>query len=157
MSSPATVRSIGYSGKGTLTPLGGLCGYGDHTVPEGAVVVEPKQCENCVAIFIREKRPLESRRVKNYGTGNATEPEYSTIYVDRGERYCKNCRTNLLMPLELADYKEQLEPQLTISHSSSKLPRYDDSLMPKKRCRKKRVRLPGNAYESSLPITETIQ
>ena len=163
MSSSATVRNVFVNP--TKFSLGGLCGYGDHTVPEGATVVEAKQCEKCVAIFIREKRPLEARKVRNYGLSTGyhgayavDEPEYSTIYVDRGERYCKRCRGNLLMPLDLADYKEQLEPQLTVHHNGNKLPKYDDSLRPVERRKRRRVRLPGNVYESNAPaVKETVQ
>lgn len=130
MRSQASIRNIAPS-RG-LTPLGGLCLYGDHTVPEGAKVMELKACENCMCTFTREKRPLEARKVKNYVDARYLHVDsFSVIYVDRGERYCKHCRKRLLLPENQEVYKEQLLPILQQAHRGSKLPKYDDSLLPK--------------------------
>lgn len=144
-SSPATVRSIHVDVN--HFSLGGLSLQGDHVVPEGAKVLEMKQCENCTGTFLREKRPLEARKVNNRdgNFGNAsmyksTEPEFSVIYVDRGQRYCKRCVARFLLPENQDAYKEQLLPQLQQAHYGSKLPRYDESLLPRSVTPKPEVR-----------------
>lgn len=54
-------------------------------------------------------------------------------------KYCAGCIGRLLLPLDLQDYKDILPREAEMSHAHH-LPRYDDTLMPKKRPMKPRQR-----------------
>lgn len=77
----------------------------DHSIPSGAHLMELKLCENCPNTFVRR--------------------------VHSGIKYCGPCRGRQLMPMNLDDYRDELSAADASSKHSNKLPKYDDSLLPK--------------------------
>lgn len=103
----------------------------EHAVPPGSKVLEQKYCENCTATFTRP-RPAEHRTVNVDGgrfCGKLYESNFApgTVKKDIGQRYCPRCRTNMLLPVDDQDYREQLPREAEMKHSHH-LPKYDESI-----------------------------
>jgi hypothetical protein len=113
--------------------IGVLAREEDCRVPEGAKVFELKCCENCVVSFLRVRKPLREIILDNPRPWGITIQEWqerSRIYVDTGDRYCRNCRSRMLLPPSLEEeevYRDQL-PRLG-TRDGSHLPHYDSSLI----------------------------
>jgi hypothetical protein len=123
----------------TVSHLGMMQGLMEagHTPPPGTVILEQKYCENCTASFVRP-RPILRRavQVSNAGWDGCgggkraySDPDFSTIYVDRGKRFCNACIRRGLAPLDLEDYRDMLPTEAQQKHSHY-LPHYDDSIVP---------------------------
>jgi hypothetical protein len=136
MSASATVHSI---------PYGSVIGHQfDAHLPKSYCVVEVKSCEGCCANFFRPRSTHRPVVLSNAASRDMFESlhlqgsETKTIYRDEGERFCKNCRTRMLLPPELTQEREayQNEMKSVVPNLSKHLIRYDNTLLNPTRRRK---------------------
>jgi hypothetical protein len=108
----------------------------DSELPESYKVVELKQCEECLAHFVRERSTHHAIILKNSFTTETFESlhlQYSdtkVIYRDDGERFCKECRTRMLLPPIMTEERQAYEHEMktTVPNLSKHIIHYDDSL-----------------------------
>jgi hypothetical protein len=118
-----------------------LHGAGD-VIPVGALIVEPKYCENCGRPFFRKQSATVPRLVPYLSDGRGfahVDQSFSELRADHGARYCKPCMSRHLMPdvESQEEYRAQMPgSDEQMSHRHLHLPRYDDSLVPKKPSRR---------------------
>lgn len=104
----------------------------EREFPQGWKIVELKTCENCLTCFTRDRCNCQIAFTGRCGC----------------KKYCANCVGNMLMPVNLQDYKDALPTEAEQRHAHH-LPKYDDSLLPKER---RRLKLPGGLESSSAQV-----
>lgn len=82
----------------------------EHQVPPGATVKDVKQCENCIAVFVRSR---------------CFHPHSERCGC---QKYCANCIGRVLLPVE-SDFETEL--RTVVPKLAKHAIRYDDSLLPK--------------------------
>ena len=110
----------------TAPYIGVLPSAADCQVPPGAIVLEPKACENCVKIFFRLRASLREDLVRDEETGI-----YNLVFRDTGERFCAECKSRVLLPAKTDDYREMIPTAQVSMRFRKNLVKYDNSLAPK--------------------------
>lgn len=85
--------------------------------------LESKCCENCLGSFVRPTCCCKLDAIMRGIQINYVEFRCGC------SKYCPNCIADLLLPVDLSDYKDTLPTSAEMSHRTY-LPHYDDSMRP---------------------------